>query len=72
MNDDPFQDVEVEEARLSPDGVVVERIKKSDLKPLFDANHDHQYIRGDEETEDYYDEVCTVKGCGMGRLIAKR
>lgn len=53
------------------DGTVIERINKADLEPLFDANHDHVYTRGDEETEDYYDEMCTVKGCAMGRLVAK-
>jgi len=53
------------------DGEVVERINKDDMQPLFDANHEHTYIRGDEDEDGYYDEVCTVKGCGMGRLIAK-
>jgi hypothetical protein len=53
------------------DGAVVERINKADMVPLFDANHDHTYVRGDENEDGYYDEICTVKGCGMGRLIAK-
>lgn len=54
------------------DKTVVERVNKKDMTPLFNANHVHQYVKGDEETDDYYDEVCTIKDCGMGRLIAKR
>lgn len=53
------------------DGTIVERINKLDMKPLFDPYHDHIYARGNEDEEGYYDEICTVQGCGMGRLIAK-
>ena len=65
--------MEPDEAPLPPleDTTVIERINKADLVPLFDANHEHQYIRGGEDEDGYYDEVCSVKGCGMGRLIAK-
>lgn len=53
------------------DGTVIERINKADLEPLFDGNHDHQYVRDEEETDDYYAETCSVKGCWIGRLVAK-
>lgn len=71
MNEE-FTEAESVEIPDLEESTVIEIIHKKDLKPLFDANHDHKYIRGDEETDDYYDEVCTVKNCGMGRLIAKR
>lgn len=50
---------------------IIERINKSDLVPLFDTNHEHVYVRDEEETDDYYVEVCSVGKCGIGRLIAK-
>jgi hypothetical protein len=53
------------------DGTVVERIDKKDIKPLFDPHHEHIYTRDEEETGDYFVEVCTVKNCGMGRMVAK-
>jgi hypothetical protein len=52
------------------DGEVVERINKADLVPLWEP-HDHSFVRGDEDTDAYYDEVCEVENCGMGRLILK-
>lgn len=54
------------------DGTVVERINKKDLQPAFDGNHEHVYVKDEEETDDYYAEVCSVKGCWIGRLVAKR
>lgn len=51
---------------------VVERIHKKDLKPMYDTNHDHVYQRDpDDETNDYYAEVCVIRNCNLGRLIAK-
>lgn len=53
------------------EGTIVEKISKSEIVPLFDGHHEHIYIRDDEETDEYYAEVCTVKGCMMGRLVSK-
>jgi len=54
------------------DGEVVERISKAELKPLYDVNHEHVFARDpDDETDDYYAEICTVRNCNLGRLIAK-
>lgn len=54
------------------DETVVERISKNDLVPITNPNHRHVLVRDtDDETDDYYAEMCTVQGCGLGRLVAK-
>ena len=54
-------------------GIVEERIDKSDLVPLFDTSHAHEYALDPTDDEPgYYAEVCVVNGCGMGRLIRKQ
>lgn len=72
MDENPFEGLDTEEIETpQTEGVVVERINKKDLKPSFDGNHEHIYQRDEEEEDGYYAETCTVKGCWMGRLIAK-
>ena len=54
------------------EGEVVERIDKSQLKPMYETDHEHQYMRDpDDETNGYYAEMCVVKNCNLGRLVAK-
>lgn len=54
------------------DGEVVEKIAKEDLKPMYDTNHEHIYVRDPEdETDAYVAEMCSVKNCNVGRLVAK-
>lgn len=51
---------------------VVERIDKRDLKPMYDTRHDHIYKKDPTDEEDgFYAEMCTVKNCNVGRLVAK-
>jgi len=51
---------------------VIERINKRDMKPMYDTNHEHRYERDpDDETNDYFAEMCVVKNCNLGRLVAK-
>jgi len=72
-NDESKEDIEKNQKTDTKDvgGKVLERINKDELEPLFDPNHEHVYARDEEETDEYYAEVCTVKGCGIGRLITK-
>lgn len=54
------------------DRTLLESVDKADLKPLYETNHNHIYARDPaDETDDYIAEMCTVKGCNLGRLIAK-
>lgn len=48
---------------------VIEKIDKKDMIPLYDSEHDHIYIKDDEETEDYQAYICTR--CPVGVLISK-
>lgn len=50
---------------------IIDRIHKSDLEPLFDTNHVHNFVKDSEETDEYFVEVCNVGKCGMGRMVAK-
>lgn len=51
---------------------IVERIHKKDLKPMYDTNHEHVYAIDQTDTTDaYYAEVCVVRNCNAGRLVAK-
>lgn len=52
-----------------PDGTIVERINKEDMQPLFDTNHEHEFIKDEEETEGYFAETCIH--CPLGHLVAK-
>lgn len=78
MND-TNPDAEVFEAFNTPDEKVrysekdiVETINKSDLIPMYDLNHQHEWeIDPTDEEEMYYAEQCVVKGCNLARLIAK-
>lgn len=55
-----------------PDGEIVERIDRSTLTPLFDTDHDHVYVDDHSDETDYYiAQMCSVNGCGMGRLMPK-
>lgn len=52
------------------DGKTVERVEKQSLTPLFDStNHEHEYVRDEEEEDGYYAEMCLH--CPVGRLVAK-
>ena len=54
------------------EGTVVERIKKEDLYPLWE---DHQHVYVDDptdKTDTYYAQVCSVDGCGIGRLVKRK
>lgn len=54
------------------DGEVVERIAKTELKPMYDTAHEHNFIRDPEDDEDgYYAEMCDRPNCNVGRLVAK-
>lgn len=71
FSDDKF----VEDTKFSisdeNSGNIIDRINKDDLVPINDTNHEHVYVRDEEETDEYYVEVCSVNKCGIGRLIAK-
>lgn len=62
-----------EEVKIPPlsDTTLVEKIDKKGLKPLYDLNHEHNYVADGDETDDYKAEICDVKNCNLGRLIAK-
>lgn len=54
------------------DGELVERIDLRELKPLFDTNHEHVFEPDPtDQTEGYQAEMCSVSGCGLGRLVAR-
>jgi hypothetical protein len=55
------------------DRTLIESVNKDDLKPLYDTDHVHVFVRDpDDETDDYYAEICSMKNCNIGRLIPKR
>jgi len=54
------------------DRTIIESINKADLKPMYDTNHEHHFVKDpDDETGDFYAEMCDIKNCNIGRLIAK-
>jgi hypothetical protein len=54
------------------DRTVIESINKADLKPMYDTNHEHNFVKDpDDETNDYYAVICNVSNCNIGKLISK-
>jgi len=55
------------------DRTILGSVNKDDLKPMYDTDHEHVYVKDpDDETDDFYAEMCSVKNCNVGRLVAKR
>jgi len=53
------------------DGEVVAKIDLNNLPKLNDTEHEHNMVRDNDETEDYYSVKCSYPSCNRGLLISK-
>ncbi len=50
---------------------VVEKIDLNNLPKINDTEHEHTFVRDDEETADYYAMKCSYPRCFRGFLVSK-
>ncbi len=67
MNNDNSTDLQYNKE----DDKIVERIDLNNLAQINDTEHEHNFMRDSDETEDYYSMKCTHPRCHRGFLVSK-
>jgi hypothetical protein len=71
MPSDEKDDKQADTGYNKIDGEVVEKIDLNNLVKLNDTEHEHNFVKDADETEDYYSMKCTHPRCHRGYLVSK-